>query len=147
MGEAAKRIYLGTDESTVDTSKHEPSYDGPSEHEVFSFIFRSWDVNEAWKIIQAKKRKNKIMVPIEEIKQYFGYVKVNKAYADKIDLSKIQPLIAVTLKDEDGGKFALVIDGWHRIYKAMKSGVKELPAYLLTLREERQVMIKTRWMK
>lgn len=56
------------------------------------------------------------------------------------DLS--QPLILVQRAEGLGGNpEGLLIDGWHRVYKAAKIGVRELPAVVITAEEEPSIRI------
>lgn len=59
-----------------------------------------------------------------------GCISIDKhrALTDEINLS--YPLIGVFLHSE-----LIIIDGYHRIYKAWKTGVKTLPLYILTMEE------------
>lgn len=57
------------------------------------------------------------------------------AMSDATDLSV--PLIAADLGDQ-----FLVIDGWHRIYKAYHTGVGSLPSRVLTREETRRCAIR-----
>ncbi|MBC7526466.1 MAG: hypothetical protein H7308_02855, partial [Chthonomonadaceae bacterium] len=56
------------------------------------------------------------------------YEGIDEAYAHTRDLSK--PLIAVPQEER-----LLIIDGWHRLLRAVLEEVEELPLYLLTQEE------------
>lgn len=62
-------------------------------------------------------------------------VHINEAHAATVDLTK--PLIAAPI--EDAGY--LVIDGWHRVWKARNLGVETLPVHYLTAEEERLIRL------
>ncbi|TDD97198.1 hypothetical protein [Actinomadura rubrisoli] len=64
-------------------------------------------------------------------------VELNREHAMSTDLSK--PLIVASLGDKGG---SLIIDGYHRLYKAYKTEVKELPFHKLSIEETEQIMEK-----
>jgi len=57
----------------------------------------------------------------------------NREYAMTTDLT--QPLIVATLHLPGSGNSALLIDGTHRLYRAFREDVAELPAYVLNVAE------------
>lgn len=62
---------------------------------------------------------------------YYGFIarrwiEVDVSYAGKVDLSR--PLITAQM----GPYGLMLIDGWHRVYRAQQDGVRYLPAYVLT---------------
>ncbi|MDG6108784.1 hypothetical protein Daura_06290 [Dactylosporangium aurantiacum] len=61
----------------------------------------------------------------------------NRAYAMTTDLA--EPVIVATIALNGQTPVPLLIDGTHRLYRAWREGVAELPAYLLTVDETRQV--------
>ena len=97
------------------------------EEEQFTYGTRNWDIQKAKQIIQDSPRNVEIF-DVEGGKYFIkhGLIQVKKSISEKADLSA--PLIAMQGKD---GQW-MVIDGWHRIKKALDSGVKELPMYKLT---------------
>jgi len=60
---------------------------------------------------------------------------INKEYAlsEKVDLKR--PIIIAAWEDNRGQIILKLIDGMHRLYKAYKTGVAQLPAYVLTVDE------------
>ncbi|GIG57366.1 hypothetical protein Lfu02_17380 [Longispora fulva] len=58
---------------------------------------------------------------------------VDPAYAMTADLEK--PLIML----QPGPGTVVVGDGWHRVYRAVVEGRRQLPAYLLTVEETEEV--------
>ncbi|MBM7771748.1 hypothetical protein JOD54_001952 [Actinokineospora baliensis] len=68
-------------------------------------------------------------------------VHVDTVYAMGRDLSV--PLIVAPLEPLDGIDMGnLVIDGWHRVYKALAEGRTTLPAYFLTADTEREARFR-----
>ncbi len=62
---------------------------------------------------------------------------LDRAYAMTTDLTK--PVIVAQLLISGQPSSPLLIDGTHRLYRAWREGVPQLPAYLLTDEETRQV--------
>lgn len=58
---------------------------------------------------------------------------LDRAYAMTTNLD--QPLIIATLQAQGHDPEPLLIDGWHRVYRAHTEGLTHLPAYVLTIAE------------
>lgn len=138
-------------------------------YEQFYLFNRAFDITAAWNLI-ARTRKTQ-MIGIESIyKQFLDgndvdledernwekidekgsrrlkkialpliSIDIEKAMSDEVDYS-IPLLVAPML----GGKTTsfMVIDGWHRLFKAYKVGIKELPAFVLSTAETRLVTLR-----
>lgn len=107
-----------------------------NEYEDFSYGGRVWDVRKAKRILYQNPRP-KAMFPVNSVKSYIdhGLINTGRNYEDA-NLSI--PLILISSKGDDvSGQFP--IDGWHRIRKALESGVNELPAYVLTEDESKEI--------
>lgn len=63
----------------------------------------------------------------------------DREYAMTTDLTK--PLIVATLRTSDHGRSPLLIDGTHRLYRALREDIAELPAYVLDEAETRTIRI------
>lgn len=63
----------------------------------------------------------------------------DRDYAMTTDLT--EPLIVATLRTSDHGQSPLLIDGTHRLYRAYREGVAELPAYVLNVVETQAIRI------
>ena len=113
--------------------------------EYFDFMAYTWNIDRARELIAKRKRNKKpIPVNVEEIYNSIRWggilgVRVDEEYAlTQADLSK--PLIfgLIKLPGEKGKKaewFRLLIDGHHRLYRAMHEGIETLPSYDLTKKE------------
>jgi hypothetical protein len=115
------------DESDLDLTKIEEFYYGMG----------TWDVREAKRILYQNPRP-KTTFPVESVKHYVesGKIAITPKIMKMANLSI--PLILISTKyNDEVSNFP--IDGWHRIAKALKEGVKELPAYLLTLEETESI--------
>ncbi|MFE0156519.1 ParB N-terminal domain-containing protein [Nonomuraea sp. NPDC059007] len=96
--------------------------------EFFQMMAWRWDITKAKKLTQGRAPKGRI-----EPREWAGMlqlVSINHEHATQTDLS--EPLIVATVPN--GGM--LIIDGWHRLYKALTTGVTELSAIVLTAEEE-----------
>ena len=62
---------------------------------------------------------------------------LDRAYAMTTDLAK--PVIVAQLAINGQPPAPLLIDGTHRLYRAWREGIAQLPAYLLTADETHQV--------
>lgn len=100
------------------------------------FVFGIWryDIDLAQDLIAASPRATRL-IDVPQLASMFslGIIRVDEAYARSADLAV--PLIVAPLPDEGH----LVIDGWHRIWRALQEGVATLPAYLLTAEETKAV--------
>lgn len=106
--------------------------------EFFLFMFATFDVREAKRLITANPRAPE-MVRTSVLRPFLvhdgGHVIVDDDRVESdpmIDVSV--PLIVATLDTS-----CLPIDGWHRVAKAIVEGIDELPALYLTREETEQV--------
>jgi hypothetical protein len=86
-----------------------------------------WNVTKARKMAEHWCRRQDFVVAgqVSPESLHEGYADLDEAYALSTDLSK--PLLFVTLNGE-----AQLIDGWHRLLKAVITGVPVLPCYVLS---------------
>lgn len=66
----------------------------------------------------------------------------DREYAMTTDLTN--PLIVATLHLPGSGDSALLVDGTHRLYRAFREGVPELPAYVLDVSESLAIRLDQR---
>jgi hypothetical protein len=64
---------------------------------------------------------------------------INVEHSKTVDLEK--PLILAIVTFPSGTKSPFVLDGWHRIAKACREGVEELPLHLLSASELKAVKV------
>lgn len=115
--------------------------------ETFQFLTHSWDVSLAKKLIQSKHPRKIETMDISGVADlvgkppsdtdttfYVSGVTVDwaKAASDEVDLTI--PIILAPHRDS-----YMPIDGWHRIAKAVLTGVKELPCVVLNKTEAKAV--------
>jgi hypothetical protein len=67
---------------------------------------------------------------------------INYEHAKKVKLEGY--VIGIQLSEQNGG---LIIDGWHRIFRAWKDGVKTLPCYYLPREVARKLVNEPRLRK
>ncbi|MFC4014803.1 hypothetical protein ACFOY2_46810 [Nonomuraea purpurea] len=96
--------------------------------EVFQMLGWRWDITEAKKLTQGRAPDGQIVT--ERWAAMIQLVAIDAEHVVQVDLS--EPLIMATVPN--GGM--LIIDGWHRLCKAVAFGVAELPAVILTEEEE-----------
>lgn len=125
--------------------------------EQFQMLTSVWSIDEAKRLLMARPRKP-ISVKTESLKdliqndnpstiQLFRInVDWDKVKADdcKIDLSV--PLICgwVEKSSDEGGHFAMIMDGHHRIARAVHLGVEELTYVMLDKDESKQIHRRAR---
>lgn len=100
-------------------------------------MLKAWDIDKAKDIIRRKQREPK-MIRIGALGSLRSMIHVDKGYAATINLDIADPLIAVPVKTKDG-VYYMIIDGWHRIERAVQLDVQEFPAYILTAKEARAI--------
>ena len=117
----------------------------PDEEQVFIFVAWLFSIDQAQELLRSNPRE-----PVEaEITRWvrsfgldthgtervplIGGPDLDRAYAMTTNLE--QPLILATLQAPGYKPENLLIDGWHRAYKAHAEGRTHLPAYVLTLAE------------
>jgi len=100
--------------------------------ERFVFLAFEWNVDKAKELVAGKEPDQ---ASLDGIDGMLSMIRINKEHAmsDEVDLSR--PLIAVPIT-VDGETSNVVIDGWHRIYKARQQGLATLPSYVLSAEEE-----------
>ncbi|MGW2157526.1 hypothetical protein [Nonomuraea sp. NPDC001699] len=96
--------------------------------EFFQMMAWRWNITTAKKLTRARTPQGRI-----DPREWAGILRliaISTEHAAQVNLS--EPLIVATVPN--GGM--LVIDGWHRLYKALDTGVPELQAVILTAEEE-----------
>lgn len=132
--------------------KHSPTHNGC---QVFHFAAWRWCINRALELLDVHESvatfHDHVLItgldqflslkPAPEGRLKLIEVKVDVEYAmTKTNLSK--PIIFAPLSSPSGEDFGwMVIDGWHRIYRALSEGWETLPAYLLNPAAEEAIRI------
>jgi hypothetical protein len=119
------------DASSAETAGQPFSDWHTDEHETFEFFGFAWNVAAARRILAAKLRPSH---PIE-VPDLKGIMRMMDIKPDKITKANLTvPLIVVK-----AGNWWLPIDGWHRIARAIKEGMGELPSVRLTNEEQKRI--------
>ncbi|TMR04350.1 hypothetical protein ETD83_08300 [Actinomadura soli] len=98
------------------TTSHDDTEHGPYD-QVFVLLGWAWDVALA---ARAATRHPVTHANVSEIGALGALIRIDHDHAETVDLSR--PLLAVPLPDVGT---PIVIDGWHRIHKARKTGVTD----------------------
>jgi hypothetical protein len=132
----------------------------PASHrdcQVFQFLARAWCVTRARELIEADSTAAE-HIPDADITGLDGFldltpptpgnvrlfvVEVDKEYAlTRTDLEV--PILLVRIVHEGDDLGCMVIDGWHRVYRARVEGRTSLPACLLHAEIERTARLPLR---
>jgi hypothetical protein len=100
-------------------------------HETFSLLIFSWDVVKAYAI--AKKHEvEPLDVPVNKLAGWLDLVYVKEEYVASAEcLADTRPLMCVLNKFKSGEKTYILIDGNHRLSRAVKDGRETIKAFLL----------------
>ena len=100
--------------------------------EVFRFLAWAWDIG------QAHRRAADYpvhQVDIGGLARFASLIRVDPAHVDEVDVAV--PILVAPVPELGN----LVIDGWHRVHRALRDGVTVLPARMLTEADEKQIRI------
>jgi hypothetical protein len=96
------------------------------EHEHFTFLRTRWDVALGWRLV-AQGEVEVTRGPCRVSHAPTALIAVDDEYVETMTEQHLEvPLLLVLIDD-----VPMCIDGWHRIRKAQKLGVEELPAVLV----------------
>jgi hypothetical protein len=124
--------------------------------QVFQFAAYRWCIDHTEELIKADPDAARLVddIPVEPFRQFLslqppkpGHLKlievdVDPKHAATTDLS--QPIMIAPIITHSGERAGgVAIDGWHRIYRALSEGVRELPGYILT--EETSIAAQYPW--
>lgn len=107
-------------------------YTSPKD-ETFHWGAYIWDIAAAQHLLTAKPRPV-VSLSVAAAMKLIGMIRINEGHAIGRDLR--EPLIVVPFL----GSW-MVIDGWHRLWRADREGTSHLPAYPLSVAEERKVRL------
>ncbi len=117
-----------------------PVYD---DDEIFTFFILRFNVSEALRLLEAKPRPT-FRVRVKAIQNQILGIKLDTEHAMTTDTNKLLILAYVHLPAE-GRKLGyweyMLIDGHHRLYKAVKQGLKWIDLHLLMPDESEQIRI------
>lgn len=102
--------------------------------DTYTFLATRWDVQKALKMIEDGDILAEGPLQLSGPVQILGLHRVDEEYADKLTEKDLErPVIIarqMTVEDEPE-QFDMLIDGWHRVWKAHQLGFKHLPAVMV----------------
>jgi hypothetical protein len=103
-------------------------------NEMFIMLGWAWDIDLATQLAACHP-----VVPgdLRRLAWARAVIQVDPAHARTANLTR--PLLAVPIPD---ARTPLVIDGWHRIHRALSAGIAELPVVVLNDADERACRIR-----
>jgi hypothetical protein len=101
--------------------------------EVYTFLATRWDVGKAHEMIEAGDILREGPLDLSGPVSLLGLHHVDKEYADKLTETDLERPVVLAVQDapDDSGPFTMLIDGWHRVWKAHELGRDTLPAVML----------------
>ena len=126
-------------------------YDTP---EVFSFLAASWDIAYAKNIFSGRKKVVVGEIDVQPWAEMLGREKEDGSYQPGIGTNQKElenepeqfdlefPCIIAQVKNSKGGYFPMIIDGWHRVARASREGVKKIPCVVLNKNDSRSVRLR-----
>lgn len=120
-----------------------------NEQQFFQFGPLTFDVEHAHRILRDAPRP-RCRLPVEPWARFYGLDDdtgsliapgpgFDRAYAMTVDLTR--PVILALLPTDDQVGNPILIDGCHRLYKARRQRLLDLPAYQLTVAETRAIRL------
>lgn len=102
--------------------------------EYFQFLSYRWNVTKAQEIARDLPTGK---LGVGDWSKHLGIIALDDDHLDSVDLRR--PLILVRIADVGG--LVLLIDGWHRLARAVRDGIDELPFHLLDEDQEYTVRV------
>ncbi|MDG4857078.1 hypothetical protein P8605_02705 [Streptomyces sp. T-3] len=102
--------------------------------EFFQFMAYCWDVTAALQLAETLPVQR---LHAEPLFRWLPLISVDVRHAAQVSLDR--PLLVVTVGDLDG--VSMVIDGWHRLYRAHAEALTHLPCLVLDEDQELQVRV------
>jgi hypothetical protein len=102
--------------------------------EMFVLLGWAWDVDAATRLAARHPIQH---ADIERLAWARAVIQIDPDHAATVDLSR--PLLAVPVPATDT---PLVIDGYHRIHRALTTGIRTLPVVLLDAADERACRLR-----
>lgn len=107
---------------------------GEDGREFFQFLAFRWDVTRAQQIARTLPTRRIDPRPWFAL---LGVISVDEDHLAHADLER--PLILASIREFDGA--VLIIDGWHRLARAQRDAVTDVPAVLLDQDQEFEVRV------
>ncbi|WP_134663964.1 hypothetical protein [Amycolatopsis sp. CFH S0078] len=122
---------------------HSPGH----EHcQTFRFVAWQWCIDTAEELIRADGEAAATFHPqgiLTSLDQFLPLEPARPGFLRLIEIEidhdyamtrteLVKPILVAPIEPEKGDNGVIVIDGWHRVYRARKEGREYLPFYLLT---------------
>jgi hypothetical protein len=102
--------------------------------ETYTFLATQWDVAKAQEMVEAGEILAKGPLDMDGPRKLLGMHRVDEEYAKGLTEDDLKrPLIIakqLTVEDEPES-FTMLIDGWHRVWRARDLGLETLPAVMV----------------
>jgi hypothetical protein len=105
-----------------------------SGREGFRFLAHAWDVTEGHRRAADYPIRQ---VNITVLAGFAQLIRVTPEHLNRVDLTR--PILIVPVPELAG---KLVIDGWHRVHRALRDGLTRLLARVLTEADEQHIRIR-----
>jgi hypothetical protein len=103
-------------------------------NEIFIMLGWAWDIDLA---AQLATRHPTVPGDLQTLGWARAVIRIDPTHARTAELTR--PLLAVPIPN---ARTPLVIDGWHRLHRAMSEGIAELPVIVLDETDERACRIR-----
>jgi hypothetical protein len=104
-----------------------------SGREVFRFLAWTWDISQAHRLAAGYPTRQ---VDIAGLAGFASLIHIDPAHVDEVDLGA--PILIAPVPELGN----LVIDGWHRVHRALRDCHTVLPARMLTPPDEKRIRIQ-----
>jgi hypothetical protein len=111
--------------------------------QIFTFCQRHYNITTALRIIEEKPR-SPVIYRVSDFSHLASLVDVCPEHAEGVDLTKPCILAADRFGKDSQDLSAMLIDGWHRLYKARKQGLETISCYRLCEEETKLIRIDPR---
>jgi hypothetical protein len=116
--------------------EHVPHVPGGDAGQTFCMWGYRFCIDRALALLGNRPPNNRLV--IADCLEMLRGIAINEQHALSSDIDLTKPVIMVWFPAVGAG---MVIDGWHRIWRAAMEGLTELPCHLLTLEETDHIRV------
>jgi hypothetical protein len=102
--------------------------------EIFQLLRWTWNVSRGWALAGDREP---IDMPVAALAGLLALIRVSKAHVANVDVTK--PLLAAPYPGDTSVN--VIIDGYHRIARAVEDELETLPVVGLTHDEAKEIML------
>ncbi len=124
VNDGADVVLPGNQIFEAETEEEEPE---PERGEVYRIGHRRWNITALWQWIEDQGRQATDTIDVASAAPMVNIAGLNKYHALTVDLTR--PLLTVYFPQVGA---AMIVDGWHRVWRATQDGVETLPAHQIT---------------